>query len=113
MLMRHLRNWRRSILDKYKVVLSKRAYRDLNDIYAYIAYEKDSLDNANKLLENIKKSILGLSEFPQSHQDRLLGRYANKGYKQLMIDNYISIFRIDVKKKMVYVVTIQYQKRDL
>ena len=30
--------------------------------------------------------------FPKSHQDRLVGRYAGKGYKQLIIDNYIAIF---------------------
>ena len=36
-----------------------------------------------------------------------------KGYRQLLIDNYIAIFRIDEPCKTVYVVTIQYQGRNL
>ncbi|MBR1477647.1 MAG: type II toxin-antitoxin system RelE/ParE family toxin [Lachnospiraceae bacterium] len=100
-------------MDKYKVVLLKRAYRDIEDIYAYIAHEKLAPENAEGQTSRIKKAILGLDQFPQSHQDRIVGRYAGKGYKQLIIDNYIAIFRIDEKKKIVYVVTIQYQGRDL
>ena len=41
------------------------------------------------------------------------GRYAGKDYRQLLIDNYIAIFRIDEPHKTVYVVTIQYQGRNL
>ena len=43
----------------------------------------------------------------------MVGRYAGKGYKQLLIDNYIAIFKIDEATKTVYVVTVQYQGRDL
>lgn len=100
-------------MEKYKVVLLKRAYRDIEDLYAYIAHEKRAPENAEGQTSRIKKAILGLDQFPQSHQDRLVGRYAGKGYKQLVIDNYIAIFRIDEKKKMVNVVTVQYQGRDL
>ena len=41
------------------------------------------------------------------------GRYAGKDYRRLLIDNYIAIFRIDEPHKTVYVVTIQYQGRNL
>ncbi len=108
-----MQNWRKSILDKYSVQLMKRAYRDIEDIYAYIAHEKLAPENAEGQTSRIKTAILGLEYAPQSHQDRLVGRYAGKGYKQLIIDNYIAIFRIDEDKKIVYVVTVQYQGRDL
>ena len=36
-----------------------------------------------------------------------------KGYRQLLVDNYIAIFRIDEIEKIVYIVTIQYQGRNL
>lgn len=107
-----LQNWRRNILDKYKVKLYKRAYRDIDSIYSYIAYEKLAPENARGQVERIKDAILGLDTLPASHQDRLVGRYAGKGYKQLLIDNYIAIFRIDEAKKTVYVVTVQYYGRD-
>jgi plasmid stabilization system protein ParE len=108
-----LQNWRKSILNKYIVELMPRAYRDIEEIYAYIAYEKLSPENAKGQIDRIKKAILGLDTFPESHQDRTAGRYAGKGYKQLIIDNYIAIFRIDEKVSRILVVTVQYQGRDL
>ena len=104
---------RKNILDKYKVKVNPRAIRELDDIYEYIANEKLVPEIAKGQVDRIKKAILGLDTFPQSHQERNEGRYAGKAYRQLLIDNYIAIFRIDEPHKIVYVVTIQYQGRNL
>ena len=100
-------------MDKYKVKISPRAIRELDSIYKYIASEKMVPENAKGQLGRIKKAMLNLDTFPQSHQGRNEGRYAGKGYRQQLIDNYIAIFRIDESSKTVYVVTIQYQGRNL
>ncbi len=100
-------------MDKYKVKINPRAIRELNSIYEYITNEKMAPENARRQVDRIKKAILDLDTFPQSHQERNEGRYAQKGYRQLLIDNYIAIFRIDEQNKIVYVVTIQYQGRNL
>lgn len=100
-------------MDKYKVKINPRAIRELDSIYEYITNEKLAPENAKGQVNRIKKSILNFDTFPQSHQERNEGRYAGKGYRQLLIDNYIAIFRIDEISKTVYVVTIQYQGRNL
>ena len=100
-------------MEKYEVMLYPKAYRDIDEIYAYIALEKLAPENAQGQTDRIWDAIDTLETFPQSHQDRLVGRYAGKGYKQLLIDNYVAIFKIDEKKKIVYVITVQYQGRDL
>lgn len=100
-------------MDKYKVKVNPRAIRELDHIYEYIANVKLAPENAKEQVDRIKKAILGLENFLQSHQERNEGRYAAKGYHQLLIDNYIAIFRIDEPNKTVYVVTIQYQGRNL
>lgn len=100
-------------MDKYKVKINPRAIRELDSIYEYIANEKLAPENARGQVERIKKAVLSLNTFPQSRQERNEGRYAGKGYRQLLIDNYIVIFRIDEPNKTVYVVTIQYQGRNL
>lgn len=100
-------------MDKYKVKINPRAIRELDSIYDYIAKEKLAPENARGQIEKIKKAVLNLSTFPQSHQERNEGRYAEKGYRQLLIDNYLAIFRIDETHRTVYVVTIQYQGRNL
>lgn len=98
-------------MDKYKVKVNPRAIRELDHIYEYIANVKLAPENAKEQVDRIKKAILGLETFLQSHQERNEGRYAAKDYHQLLIDNYIVIFRIDEPNKTVYVVTIQYQGR--
>lgn len=93
-------------------MLYKRAIKDIDGIYKYIAIDKLSPQNAKGQADRIKNAILGLENMPESHQDRLVGRYAGKGYKQLLIDNYVAIYRIDKMKKTVWVVTVQYQGRN-
>ena len=100
-------------MDKYKVKVNPRAIRELDRIYEYIANEKLAPKNAKGQVDRIKKAVLNLDTFPQSHQERNEGRYAGKSYRQFLIDNYIAIFRIDEPQKIIYVVTIQYQGRNL
>jgi len=97
-------------LDKYKVKINPKAIRELDSIYEYISNERSAPENAKGQVE---KAILNLDTSPQSHQERNEGRYAGKGCRQLLIDNYIAIFRIDESDKIVYVITIQYQGRNL
>ena len=106
-------DWRKNILDKYAVKINPKAIRDLDKIYEYIALDKLAPENAKGQILRIKRAILSLEVFPQKHQDRLEGRYADKGYKQLLVDNYISIFKIDENEKAVFVITVQYQGRNL
>jgi toxin ParE1/3/4 len=97
---------------KYEVLLYPRAYDDIDEIYAYIALEKLSPENAKGQTDRIFDAVMSLEEFPSSHQDRLVGKFADKGYKQLLIDNYIVIFKIDEVNRKVYVITVQYHGRD-
>ena len=96
-------------MEKYEVLLYPRAYRDIEEIYVYIAEEKMSPYLAKRQTDRIWEAIFSLEIMPDSHQDRLVGRYADKGYKQLLIDNYMVIFRINESGKRIYVVTVIYQ----
>ncbi len=100
-------------MNKYKVVINRKAIRDLDQIYEYIAAEKLSPENAKAQADRIKAAVLNLSTFPQSHQERLEGSYAGKGYRQLLVDNYIVVFKIEEKGNLVRVITVQYQGRNI
>ena len=93
-------------MDKYKVKLNPQAFREIDDIFAYIALEKLSPENAKGQTDRIWTALKKPETFPQSHQERNEGRYAGKGYRQLLIDNYIAIFKIDEASKTVNVVGI-------
>ena len=61
--------------------------------------------NKNALYAAAGCVIVALSAF--------LSKYALKGYKQLLIDNYLAIYKIDEIEKTVKVITVQYQGKDL
>lgn len=72
-----------------------------------------SPENAKGQTDRIWDAVKSLEQLPESHQDRLVGRFAGKGYKQLIVDNYIIIFKIDKEQNRVYIVTVQYQGRNI
>ncbi len=65
-------------MDKYKVKVNPGATRESDHIYKYITNEKLAPENVKGQVDRIKKSILSLDTFPQSHQERNEGRYAGK-----------------------------------
>lgn len=96
-------------MKKYSVKLNQRAFRDIDDIFNYIAIEISSPATAKKQTDRIWKALKSLEKFPYAHQDRIDGKYANKGYKQLLIDKYMAIYRINENDKKVYIITVIYQ----
>ena len=90
--------------------LSKKYYEE---IFEYIANDLQSPEYAKGQTDRLWKSLKTLEIFPSSHQERLVGNYAGKGYRQLLIDNYLAIFKIDEQRKIVKIITIQYQGRNL
>ena len=97
-----------NILDKYTVKLLSRALRDLDGIYAYIAKTLLAPDTAAELLDVIEEAIFSLEQFPYRATERKIGAYANRGYRQLFIQNYTLVYRIDETNQHVVIVTARY-----
>ena len=100
-------------MDKYNVSLTRRALRDLDGIYVYIAQTLLVPETALGMVDKIEKEILSLEEMPYRFPERKTGAYANKGYRQLFVGNYTVIYRIDEKRRQVIVITIRYSPSQL
>ena len=97
-------------MERYKVFLSPNAHRDLDKIYAYIADSLLEPDTALALVERIEGEILSLDTLPYRCPERKTGTYANMGYRQLFVENYTVVYRIDEQNKRIVVVTVRYSK---
>lgn len=93
---------------KYQIKLTKRAFRDLDAIYSYIANTLSEPAIAQKLIDTIENEILSLEAMPNRCPERRIGAYAGKGYRQLLIKNYTAIYRVDEGSKTVIIITIRY-----
>jgi len=97
-------------LDKYSVTLLSAAYRNLDDIYEYIATQFHAEQSAMNLIDKLEEAIFSLELMPQRGSKRHVGAYANKGYRQLYINNFTVVYRIDEAKKQVIIVTVRYSR---
>lgn len=75
---------------KYSVEYLPMAYDDLDDIFTYIATDDPGL--AIKFLDEFDIAILHLEEFPDMGANIKNRRLANKGYKMLIINDYLVLY---------------------
>ena len=92
--------------NKYTVDILPKAIEDLNGIYSY--YFEVSLERevAEKITREIEAAILGLEDFPKANPVSRDKRLAKRGYRNLIVGNYISLYKIDEKAKLVTVAYI-------
>ena len=98
-------------METYDVKLTLRALQDLDSIYTYIAQSLMEPDTALKLLSRLEDAIFSPEQLPQRGAVRKTGAYANRGYRQLLIENYLAVYRIDEAKRQVILLTVQYSHR--
>ncbi len=95
-------------MDKYVVKLYARAYRDLEDIYTYIAENLLEPGTALNMVDELENAIFSLEQLPERGAIRCVGAYANGDYRQLFVKNYVIIYRVLKQKKEVHIVTVRY-----
>ena len=88
------------------------AYRDIDKIYEQVLLVSNYADDAIALAENLEKAILSLEEQPYRGTERKYVFYAFKGYRQLIVENYIIIYEVLENEKVVAVVTVKYGKSE-
>lgn len=95
-------------MDKYEVKLYARAYRDMEDIYAYIANNLHDPNTAQNIIDEIENAVFSLELMPERGAVRRSGIYANRDYRQLFVGNYIIVYRVKKEEKQVHIVTVRY-----
>lgn len=96
------------MVNKYTVKMLPKAYRDIDNIYGYISRQIKEDAAARRLVDKFESEVLGLSMLPYRGAERKVGAYAKKGYRQLFVDNFTVIYRINEEHKEVIIVTVRY-----
>lgn len=97
-------------MERYSVKLYTNAFNDLDNIYNYIAEEIKEPNIAEKIISTIESAIISLEIMPNRGALRKTGVYKNKDYRQLMIGNYIIVYKVYNIKKEVHIVHIRYSR---
>lgn len=93
---------------EYKVKITPRAARDLDEVYCHIADDFKTLGTAGNMADCLADAIYSLDTMPYRGAERKAGAFANRGYRQLFVKNFTIIYRISEEDKTVIIVTVRY-----
>ncbi|MBN2657687.1 MAG: type II toxin-antitoxin system RelE/ParE family toxin [Spirochaetales bacterium] len=97
---------------KYKALLTGKAYDDLRDIYRYIKEVLHNTSSALAIIDEIEQRIMLLEEYPFTGNNAQEHELQTRGYRKLIINNYIALYTVNDKRKEVHIVRVFYGKRD-
>lgn len=87
----------------YKLIITDSAEKDLDGILTYIITELDNLDAAMKLADDIDEKYGKLEDNPQIYEECRDPRLKLMGYRKVVINGYVLIYRIDLDASIVYI----------
>lgn len=88
---------------KHQIRITSEAEKDIIDIYDYIT-KKDTIDNANYVLDKLEDLIYSLEESPErGHYPHELERQGVKEFRQVLFKPYRVIYEILDHKVIVHV----------
>jgi len=97
--------------DKYGLKFTSRASEDIDQILYYISEQLYAPGTADNLLDLIENSLILLQKYPYSGSLVLDEPLRIRGYRKLMIGNYLAFYLIDEQEKQVVIMRILYSAR--
>ena len=99
-------------IKQYKVIITLTAYREINQIYEYIAEELYAEDVAKSLLKRIEEAVQRLKYTPRIHTIIEKIDELKRDYRKIVIKNYRILYTIDEENKAVFISHIYYSGRN-
>ena len=96
----------------YKLNVSKDAHNDVVEIAGYIKGELDNPKAASTFLDDVEKGYRNAVDNPRMYGLCYDERLRRKGYRKIIIKNYLLFYRVDEAQKTVFVVRVIYGARD-
>lgn len=96
----------------YKVIVTKDAHDDVDEALDYIANRLQNPIAAKNLLDKIEEAYNELEFNPYMYQECSNERLQGKGYRKVVVKNYIIIYCVNDNEKTVYVLRMFYGRRD-
>jgi len=92
---------------KYKVIISKKAENQIEDIYNYISANLYNKPAAEKLMSEINLKFKYIESFPFMYQ---MSELIN--CRKCTVDNYILFYEVHKKDKSIYILSMYHGSQD-
>jgi toxin ParE1/3/4 len=92
---------------KFKIRMTPKANDDLDEIYSYIAEDLYNQSAADNLMEKIETNIMRLKDFPFSCSFVTDEMLKDRGYRKLIVENYIAFYLVREEEMQVVVMRVK------
>ncbi len=90
----------------FKLKRTQKADNQLSNIIYYVADSTGSIDTAMKLSETIEKSLLKLTDFPESGVKPQYAILDRQGLRILIVDRYLIFYKVDNVNETIMIVGV-------
>ena len=97
----------------YRVMISNQAEKDLRAIFSYIAFDLQSLENAEAQLDRLEKQIASLDQFPLRFRRFEVEPWFARGLRYFPVDNYCVFYLPNVETNTVTIIRVLYAGSDM
>ena len=97
----------------YEIKLSEQADKDLREIFEYIAFDLQSLENASGQLDRLEEHISKLHTMPERYPKYEKEPWKSRELRVLPVDNYLIFYISNSDKKIVTVIRVMYSGMDI
>lgn len=99
--------------EKYRIAYSPEAYRDLADVYSYIAFTLKEKRVASNHVRRIRQEVSSLRLFPERYSAVDWEPWSSMGMRKMSVGQYVVYYQVDLVDKIVTVIRIFYGGRDV
>lgn len=95
-----------------KLLITKEAKRDIDEIISYIVNELNNPAAAKNLLAKIQSGFDTVSHNPYAFELCQDKRLKECGYRKIVVNNYIIFYKIGANCNIVYIMRVIYGRRN-
>lgn len=99
-------------IENYRIQYTPLAFEDLDEIDGYITNTLCNKQAAERLITEMETSISQLKQFPRIGSEVQDTYLSAKGYRRLVVDNYLVFYLVDEGQKSVVIMRILYGARE-
>ena len=92
------------------VIYSKKAIKDLLEIYDYISFYLINPPAAKRITEKIKEKIISLSYFPKQYPISKINHFNKLNLRSFSVNNFTVFYTLDYEINTVVIMRIIYNK---
>ncbi len=96
--------------EKYNIEFTEDCRNEIIDVYKYISDTLGAENAAKNLMKKIRDKVMGLALSPRMYAKIQKRKSLKEEFRRMVVDNYIILYTVDERKKVVIIGHMYYGK---